>query len=246
MSNAIFSLIPRVMAEIGAIGKNQTNDHQKYKFRGIEDMYNAAHPALIKHGVFCAPVVLDSQTFDIVSAQGKASYRVLLKVCHKFYGPDGSYVEVTTVGEGIDTSDKATNKAMSAAMKYAFIELFSIPTLDIEDSDRDSPPAGSTTPITPTPKQSVSPLPIKPGMQATGDGYVNPQVMGYSKLRGKTPEQFLSEAGMENYTKTVKWLEDGLYAQTLQGNVANAEADYKRLVAYAASIENDVPIGNAR
>jgi hypothetical protein len=145
----IFSLIPKVMADIAPIGKDQKNTHQGYKFRGIDDCFNAIHPALIKHGVFCCPQVLKAETTEIETNDGKVAFRVLLTIAHRFYADDGSYIEVITVGEGIDRSDKASNKAMSAAMKYCFIELFSIPTEDVEDSDRDSPEAGKTRhPIT--------------------------------------------------------------------------------------------------
>lgn len=143
-TDAIYELIPKVMAEIGAVGKDRKNEQQGYKFRGIEDFYNAAHPALVKHGVFCCPQVMQCESQDRINpTNGKASIRVTLKVSHKFYGPDGSFVDVVTCGEGIDSSDKATNKAMSAAMKYALIELFSVPTQDVEDADRDDPQAGA-------------------------------------------------------------------------------------------------------
>jgi len=132
------------MADIGAVAKGRKNEQQGYMFRGIEDMYQAAHPALVKHKVFCCPQVTESDSQDRVMKNGTPAVRVTLKVAHRFYAPDGSYVEVITCGEGIDTSDKATNKAMSAAMKYAFIELFSIPTQDVEDSDKASPEAGLT------------------------------------------------------------------------------------------------------
>lgn len=144
--NKIYGQIPRIMNDIKPIGKDQINSFQKYKFRGIDDMYNSIQPALIKHGVFCCPVVQKMESFEIESTDStgkvKTSYRVLLTVSHRFYAEDGSYIEVITVGEGIDSSDKASNKAMSAAMKYAFIELFSIPTEDMADSDRESPEAG--------------------------------------------------------------------------------------------------------
>lgn len=141
----IYKKIPLIMEEIGAIGKGGYNKSQNYNFRGIEQFYAAAHPALIKHGVFCVPQIYTSNTETYTKDGGKVSFRVLLKVAHKFYAEDGSFVEVITQGEGIDSSDKASNKAMSAAMKYAFIELFSIPTADIADSDRDSPIIEETT-----------------------------------------------------------------------------------------------------
>ena len=144
--NSIYTLIPKVMAEIGAIGKDRKNEQQNYKFRGIEDFYNAAHPALVKYGVFCCPQVVECESQDRLTGNGKPAIRVTMKVSHKFYGPDGSCVDVVTCGEGIDSSDKATNKAMSAAMKYALIELFSVPTQDVEDADRNDPEAGARRP----------------------------------------------------------------------------------------------------
>lgn len=153
MSNEIFALIPKIMGELGSIGKGNTNTHQGYKFRGIEDMYNNIHPVLVKYGVFCVPQVIDSTSESFSNGNGKQSFRVQIRVNHKFYAFDGSFVEVIIAAEGIDTSDKATNKALSAAMKYAFIELLSIPTQDIEDSDRTTLEVeGEKTPNYPTPK----------------------------------------------------------------------------------------------
>ena len=142
----IFNLIPKVMAEIGGVAKTRKNEQQKYSFRGIEDMYLAAHPAMVHYGVFCAPEVVDRNEyrFEKINDYGKVStwIHVALKVRHRFYASDGSYVDVTTCGEGLDNSDKATNKAMSGAMKYALIELFCVPTEDVEDADRTTPETG--------------------------------------------------------------------------------------------------------
>jgi hypothetical protein len=137
----IYSQINLVMKDLGPIAKDRKNTHQGYAFRGIEDLYNAIHPVLVKHGVFCAPSVVDTKNETFQKADGKNSYRVLLTVNHRFFASDGSFVDVVTIGEGVDTSDKASNKAMSAAMKYAFVELFAIPTADIEDADRTTPGA---------------------------------------------------------------------------------------------------------
>ena len=41
---------------------------------------------------------------------------------------DGSIHTVTTYGEAMDSGDKATNKAMSIAYKYAAFQAFCIPT----------------------------------------------------------------------------------------------------------------------
>lgn len=142
MNNKIFSLIPKIMDDVGAIAKTRKMAEQAggYAFRGIEDLYYAVQPAFIKHGVFCAPEVIDAQNtqYETTNRNGekKLNFRTLLRVKHFFFADDGSSVSVTTQGEGVDSGDKASNKAMSQAMKYAFIELLSVPTRDIEDPDR--------------------------------------------------------------------------------------------------------------
>lgn len=167
----IYSTIPKVMAEIGAVAKSSRNEQQKYAFRGIDSMYNAIHPALAKHSVFCVPEVIEREDyrFEKANYEGKTTtwLHVALKVRHRFYASDGSFVDVITAGDGLDNSDKAVFKAMSGAMKYAFIELFSVPTDDVEDADRTSPEQGTrakAVPVTTAPVRVSSPvkLPDRP------------------------------------------------------------------------------------
>lgn len=173
MSGQIFELIPKVMADIGGVAKTRKNEQQKYSFRGIEDMYLAAHPAMVAHSVFCAPEVMErtEYRFEKMNDYGKVTtwVHVMVKVNHRFYAPDGSFVPVITCGEGLDNSDKATNKALSGAMKYALIELFCVPTEDVADSDRTTPEAGVAKPAaapvtlvpTPPPPKEAPALPAE-------------------------------------------------------------------------------------
>ncbi len=193
MSGQIYELIPKVMGDIGAVGKNRKNEQQKYAFRGIEDMYLAAHPAFVKHGVFCAPEVVErtEYRFEKVNDYGKTTtwVHVMLKVVHRFYAPDGSFVSVTTIGEGLDNSDKASNKAMSGAVKYALITLFSVPTEDIEDSDRATLEAGvkRSGPIA----EPITLTPVTPGKEPEGktleeridNKYITPSQVQYLSRR---------------------------------------------------------------
>jgi len=139
----IYSLMSRVMADIGAVGKNQTNAFDKYKFRGIDDVYNAVQPAMVKHGVFCVPDVIEQHVNQVQTSQGKPAMQVILRVKHTFYAPDGSSVSAITLGEAMDRGDKAGNKAMSAAFKYALFETFCIPTEEDKDTENHSPQIAS-------------------------------------------------------------------------------------------------------
>lgn len=146
----IHELMPRVMADIGAIGKGQTNDFHGYQFRGIDDVYNAVNPAMAKHGVFLIPRVLRREVGSITTSRGKTQRLVEVEVAYTFYGPAGDHVEVIGWGEGMDAEDKGTNKAMSAALKYALFQTFLIPTEEqlAADADRgNDPDQGPTQPL---------------------------------------------------------------------------------------------------
>lgn len=126
--------IQRLLAKNG-ISKtrdtNSTNVNFKYKFRGIEDIYNAISPLMADHGIIVVPKVLEKQEFDYPDGLGKVAHRVIVKVQYTFVCvEDGSTFEAVTLGESIDNGDKATIKAMSLAQKSLFIQTFAIPTYD--------------------------------------------------------------------------------------------------------------------
>lgn len=152
MSNSpiIYKKMSQIMGEIGTIGKDQRNTAQGFAFRGIDQFINALYPALVKHGVFIVPRVVKEEhdIREVTRSNGKASYDKLvsLQVEYQFFAEDGSSVTVGPIAsEGIDTGDKATNKALSAALKYALIQTFSIPTEDMAEADRESPEIAGRT-----------------------------------------------------------------------------------------------------
>lgn len=136
------------MSEIGAIGKNQKNVQQGFKFRGIDDFVNSLYPALTKHGVFMTPRCVSERTDirDVVRSSGKAGVdkHVTIMMEYDFFAEDGSKVTVGPIpGEAVDSGDKATNKALSASLKYALIQTFSIPTEDMAEGDKETIELGS-------------------------------------------------------------------------------------------------------
>lgn len=135
----IYKAISAVMEDVGAVGKNNTNQIQKYKFRGIDDVMNALHPAMVKNHVFVAPEVLEERREERPSGKGGLLIYSVVKVKYRFYTDDGSSVEAVVIGEAMDSGDKSMNKAMSAAFKYACFQTFCIPTEEMKDSEIDSP-----------------------------------------------------------------------------------------------------------
>ena len=135
----IYKAINAVQTELSTIGitKDRTNSQGSgYKFRGIDDVYNAIAPLLAKHGLCILPRVLNRECVERSSKAGAALFYVTVEVEFDFVAAeDGSKHTVKTFGEAMDSSDKATNKAMSAAYKYAAFQAFSIPTESDNDAD---------------------------------------------------------------------------------------------------------------
>lgn len=138
----IYAAINAVMKDIGSIRKDETNDFDHYKFRGIDAVYNAIQPALVKNGVFIVPDLQDINQEERTSGNNKTMIYTTVKVRFTLYAEDGTSISGVFPGEAMDRSDKSTNKAMTAAYKYMIFELFTIPTEDNQDADKESPEAG--------------------------------------------------------------------------------------------------------
>lgn len=136
---SVYKAINAVQAELAKTGitKDRTNSQGSgYKFRGIDDVYNAIAPLLAKHGLCILPRVLTRHCDERQSKSGGALFYITVEVEFDFVcAEDGSKHTVKTFGEAMDSGDKATNKAMSAAYKYAAFQAFSIPTEADNDAD---------------------------------------------------------------------------------------------------------------
>lgn len=134
----VYLAIAKVAAALSkdGIGKDRKNAAQGYSFRGIDDVYNALAPILAANGLCILPNVLERSVVERVNKGGTALFYVTVKVEFAFVcAEDGSTHKVTTYGEAMDSGDKATNKAMSAAYKYAAMQAFCIPTEGDNDAD---------------------------------------------------------------------------------------------------------------
>lgn len=137
----VYQAINAVQADLvkSGIGKDSTNTFDNYKFRGIDAVYNALSPLLAKHGLCVLPRMLTRTCEERQSQKGGALFYVTVEAEFDFVSAkDGSKHTVRTFGEAMDRGDKATNKAMSAAYKYAAFQAFAIPTEGDNDADAQS------------------------------------------------------------------------------------------------------------
>ena len=135
---AVYQAIAAVMEDIGreGIAKGRRNEMQKYNFRGIDDVYNALAPLLARHSLIIVPRVLTREKTEQASKNGGVLFYVVVQVEFDIVcAEDGSRITACTWGEAMDSADKATNKAMSAAYKYMAMQTFCIPTEGDNDAD---------------------------------------------------------------------------------------------------------------
>ena len=144
----IYKAICSIIGDIGAVGKDKKNEQQNYRYRAIDDVYNALNPALAKYGVVIVPNVLEVTKADRATKSGTVMTYATVRVNYTFYcAEDGSSINSEVQGEGSDTGDKSINKAMSAAMKYMCFQVFCIPTEELnEDADKTTPEANKPEP----------------------------------------------------------------------------------------------------
>jgi hypothetical protein len=134
----VFSAIAAVMSDLAkeGIAKTSKNQQQGYNFRGIDAIYNELSPVLARHNLLMLPRVLSREVTERVTQKGGALFYVVVEaefdlICAE----DASQFTIRTFGEAMDSADKATNKAMSAAYKYAAMQAFCIPTEGDNDAD---------------------------------------------------------------------------------------------------------------
>ena len=137
----VFERISFVIATMEGVGKLQKNSapgQGGYSYRGIEDITKMLRPLFGRAGIFFLPRVNLREVSTVPTKSGGSQQVCELEVEWTIYGIKGDYVTCTTWGEAADVSDKATNKAMTAAYKYALLQVFCISDPD-DDADKVTP-----------------------------------------------------------------------------------------------------------
>lgn len=197
-SPAIFKAISSVSGELAkaGIGKDKKNEQQGYRFRGIDDVYNALAPALVQHGLVVLPRVLSREVTERETRNGGVLFYVVVNVEFDLIAvADGSRHTIRTYGEAMDSGDKATNKALSAAYKYAMFQTFCVPTEGTaEDADAQTHEPAAKTPAAAQPVPPVAtaaPTASRPAPEPTlGKRHAGAVDMGGVAVLTKVTEEY--------------------------------------------------------
>lgn len=136
INDRMVAVAKRIASE--GIGKTRKNTHQNYNFRGVDEVMNAFAPLLADAGIYLRPSYTER---TVVERQGKTGVLIYVTVRGEFTFTDDAGESVTVgpfYGEAMDSGDKATNKAMAAAFKYAMFQTFCVPLEGVTGGDADS------------------------------------------------------------------------------------------------------------
>lgn len=133
---SVHQALADVKAAVGAVGKGQKNAQQGFNFRGVDDVVNAAAPALNDNRIVIMPEILDFTYETVEVGRNKTQMgHVTGKVAYVFWGPLGDSVRAVVPSEAMDSGDKAIPKFMSVAYRIALLQVLNLPT---DEPDPDS------------------------------------------------------------------------------------------------------------
>lgn len=136
----VYKAIARVAGYLASEGlpKEAKNTQQGWKFRSIDQLYNAIARPMSEAGLCILPRMVEREVQSRTSKTGATMTHVILKVEYDLVAAeDGSKHTISAYGESMDSGDKAFGKAMSYAYKNAIIEAFAIPVEGDGENDPD-------------------------------------------------------------------------------------------------------------
>lgn len=213
----IYAAICGVMEDVGAVGKGDYNKSQGFKYRGIDAVMNALNPAMIKHKIFCTPEVIEQIREERTTAKGSTMIYSICRMRYRFFTVDGSFIDAVVIGEGMDSGDKATNKAMAVAFKYACFQTFCIPTENIDDADADTPePSNKKNNSNNQPNKELDNLRNEVANELIRTGYTWSSVI--KKYKADSAEQ-LTSLQLKDCLKKMKGLPDKTVSAKNDGSI---------------------------
>ena len=125
----LFEKILAIMKDVQYLAKDDKVEFGKTSYKALseEKVTSIMRAELLKHRVVVFPIS------QVASREGTITH---VDVVYKMVNVDDSndYIEIASCGDGADTQDKGSGKAMTYAFKYMWLRTFALPTG--EDPDK--------------------------------------------------------------------------------------------------------------
>lgn len=144
----IYEKLSCITAEIGVVEKNlkvQVNKNSSYKAVSERDVLDAVKPIENKYRVYSYPIDREIVDRDVLVKETEYNEQITrtntlfmrVKTVYRFVNIDEptQFIDTVVYGDGLDTGDKASGKAMTYADKYALMKAYKISTGDDPDKD---------------------------------------------------------------------------------------------------------------
>ena len=147
----IYEKMSAITAEIGVVEKNlnvKVNSNSSYKAVSERDVLDAVKPIEQKYRVYSYPANRKIVDCDVLTKETEYNGTITrtntlfmrVEAVYRFVNIDkpDEFIETTVYGDGLDTGDKASGKAMTYADKYALMKAYKLSTGD--DPDKEASP----------------------------------------------------------------------------------------------------------
>ena len=126
----------QVMADCAYVQKSGTNDFHRYKYATAADVLEKVNASLVKHGIAVTAQAELIDLREVTTAKGNVERLATVRTTLTLIDADsGESMVCSGLGSGQDPGDKASMKACTASLKYAWMTTLAIATGDDPEAD---------------------------------------------------------------------------------------------------------------
>lgn len=141
MEKNIYQRMLEATDKIQTVAKNLSVSTGKSSYKAVSeaDILDAVKPIEVECGIYSYPLHREIVENMVIETEGqgyvKKQFFMRVQTTYRFVNIDNpsEYIEITSYGDGIDSGDKATGKAMTYCDKYALMKAYKISTGDDPD-----------------------------------------------------------------------------------------------------------------
>lgn len=125
-----------VMADCAYVHKSGTNEFHRYRYATAADVLEKVNASLVKHGVAVTAQAELIDLREVTTTKGNIERLATVRTTLTLVDSDSGEAMVSSgIGSGQDPGDKASMKACTASLKYAWMMTLAMATGDDPEAD---------------------------------------------------------------------------------------------------------------